>query len=100
MRRSVSFHPAAVDDTDGAASWYAQRSPHTAERFLDELDHLIELIASDPDRFPQLTSDLRRTLFRRFTYYIVFRATDKSVEVIAVAHGKRRPRFWQPRIRG
>jgi hypothetical protein len=35
--------------------------------------------------------------FRRFPFYIVFRADDVNVVVFAVAHGKRRPRFWHDR---
>ena len=97
MPRSVRFHPAALQDTDDAAAWYAERSVRAAVRFLDELDRLIARIAASPDRFPVFEADLRRAVFQRFPFYVVFRADDLNVVVLAVAHGKRRPRFWHGR---
>jgi plasmid stabilization system protein ParE len=100
MQHRVRFHPAAVEDAEGGAAWYARRSPRTAERFLDELDRVIDVIAADPDRFPELIVGVRRALFHRFPYYVVFRVTEGNVEVLAIAHGKRRPRFWESRVSG
>lgn len=97
MRRTVRFHPAALEDADEAAAWYAERSVRAAVRFLDELDRLIDLIAVSPDRFQVFDADIRRAVFRRFPFYIVFRADELNVVVLAVAHGKRRPQFWQNR---
>jgi plasmid stabilization system protein ParE len=61
------------------------------------LDRLIDLIAASPARFQVFDADLRRAIFRRFPFYVVFRADDVNVVVLAVAHGKRRPRFWRDR---
>jgi plasmid stabilization system protein ParE len=97
MPRSVRFHPAALQDAEEAAGWYAERSVRAAVRFLDELDRLIDLIAISPNRFQVFDGDLRRAVFRRFPFYIVFRADDLNIVVLAVAHGKRRPRFWHNR---
>src|SRR5689334_2005124 len=97
MRRSVRFHPGALQDADGAAGWYAERSIRTGLRFLNELERLIDVIADSPQRFPIFDFDLRRAIFRRFPFYIVFRADDVRIVVFAVAHGKWRPRFWQDR---
>ena len=89
MRRSVSFHPAARQD--------AERSARAAVRFLDDLDRIIDLVAESPNHFQVFDADLRRAVFRRFPFYLVFRADDQNVVVLAVAHGKRRPQFWQNR---
>ena len=97
MRRSVRFHPAALQDADEAAAWYAERSVRAAIRLLDELDRLVEFIAVSPNRFQVFDADLRRAVFRRFPFYIVYRADDLTAVVLAIAHGKRRPRFWYDR---
>ena len=97
MRRPVRFHPAALQDADEAAAWYAERSVRAAVRFLDELDRLIDLVALSSDTFPVCDADFRRAVFRRFPFYLVFRADADSVTVLAVAHGKRRPGFWRDR---
>jgi plasmid stabilization system protein ParE len=69
MRRSVSFHPAAQQDAEDAAGWYAERSVRAAVRFLDELDRVIDLIANSPNRFQVFDAHLRRAVF------VVFRST-------------------------
>ena len=61
---------------------------------LNELDRVIGLIADSPDRFLIFDGDPRRAVF---PFYVVFRADDLKVVVLAVAHGKRRPRFWHNR---
>ena len=79
MRTSVSFHPAAQQDADDAAGWYAERTVRAAVRFLDELDRVIELVADSPDRFQVFDADLRRAVFRRFPFFIVLRADELKV---------------------
>jgi plasmid stabilization system protein ParE len=97
MQRSVRFHPAALEDAEEAAAWYEERSNRAAVRFLDELDRVINQVSVSADRFPVFDVDLRRAIFRRFPFYLVFRADDGDVIVLAIAHGKRRPRFWRNR---
>ena len=97
MMGNVRFHPAALDDADEAAAWYSRRSARAAIRFLDELDEVIESIAAHPQQFPLFESTCRRALFRRYPFFIVFQDTDDGVIVLAVAHAKRRPRFWLDR---
>jgi len=98
MDRSVRFHPAAAQEADEAAAWYAERSTRAGIRFLDELDRLIDLIRASPESFPVFDSGLRRAVFRRFPFYVVFRMEDLNITVLAIAHGKRRPRYWRGRI--
>jgi len=97
MVRSIRFHPVTLQDADEAAAWYAVRSVRAATRFLEELDRLIDLIGGSPDRFQIFDVGLRRAVFRRFPFYIVFRADELNIIVLAVAHGKRRPGFWRDR---
>jgi plasmid stabilization system protein ParE len=72
MPRSVRFHPAALQDAEEAAGWYAERSARAAVRFLDELDRLIDLIVISPSRF-QVSMP---TSGERF--FVDFRSTSSS----------------------
>jgi toxin ParE1/3/4 len=96
--KAVVLHPAALAEVQAAAEWYQRRSERAASRFLDEIDWAISQISSAPNRFPSFEFGTRRTLLRRFPYFIVFRATVTRLEVIAVAHGYRRPAYWRDRI--
>ena len=97
-RAAVRFHPSALDESEAAVDWYRRRSIRAAEMFLDELDHAISRIANYPAEFPEYLFGTRRMVLSRFPYLIVFRVTTVGVEVIAVAHGHRRPGYWRDRV--
>jgi toxin ParE1/3/4 len=42
-------------------------------------------------------ADSRRYLLHRFPFQIVYRARGETIEVVAVAHLKRRPGYWKSR---
>ena len=96
--RSVRIHPAALEETEAAIAWYEQRSGKAAEMLLDELDQAIKRASENPGQFPLHEYGTRRIVLRRFPYLVIFRETDTSVEIIAVAHGRRRPGYWQDRV--
>ena len=95
---SVRIHPAALEEAAAATDWYAQRSRRAAERFLDELERALDQIARNPARYPLHEFGTRRMVLRRFPFVIVFRQTDAGLEIIAVAHGRRRPGYWRGRL--
>jgi len=41
----------------------------------------------------------RRYVFPRFPFSLIYPRRNDEVEVIAVAHGKRRPGYWRSRMR-
>jgi toxin ParE1/3/4 len=97
-RLPVSLHPAALAEAEAAIGWYRERSERAAQRFLDELDRVIHKIAEVPRRFPQFELGTTRFIMRRFPYFIVFRESDSAIEIVAVAHGRRRPGYWKDRV--
>ncbi|MBX3302068.1 MAG: type II toxin-antitoxin system RelE/ParE family toxin [Nitrospira sp.] len=93
----VVFHPEAVEESRTARLWYAERNQSAADSFLAELDHGIESISEAPERWPLFIHDTRRYLFLRFPFQIVYRVANDRIEVVAIAHGRRRPWYWRLR---
>jgi len=94
---SLRIHPAAVEEAEAAVDWYAQRSRRAAGMFLDELDRAVDLISQNPEHYPRHDFDTRRIVLRRFPFVIIFRKAVAGVEIIAIAHGRRRPGYWRER---
>jgi len=94
---SVVFHPDAVEEAQAARQWYAERSQPAADSFLTELDYGVEVISQAPQRWPLFKHGTRRYLFRRFPFQLVYRVVDNQIQVVAVAHGRRRPGYWKSR---
>jgi plasmid stabilization system protein ParE len=95
----IELHPEAVAEARGAREWYEERSPVAAGAFMAELDLAIDRISSSPDRWATYLHGTRRYLLNRFPYFIVYRKTGDKLQVVAVAHGRRRPGYWRYRLK-
>jgi toxin ParE1/3/4 len=94
---SVEIHPDALAETEAARQWYQVRSADAAAAFLAELDLGIGSIRTAPDLYPHYISGTRRYLMRRFPYLIVYRLVEGTIQVVAVAHSRRKPGYWKAR---
>ena len=96
--RHVGIHPEAIAEAQAATSWYLERSVSAAEAYLAELDLAVEVIADNPMMWPRYVHGTRCYVFHRFPFYLVYRETANRIEIIAVAHGRRKPGYWKSRI--
>jgi plasmid stabilization system protein ParE len=98
--RQVEIHPDALDEAEAAVSWYVERSERAPAAFIEEIDNAIQSILSAPKRWPIFESDFRRVPLFRFLYSVVYREKSNDlVQILAVAHGRRRPGYWKARNR-
>jgi len=94
---AVEVHPLAADEAEAAERWYRERNVTAAARFRRELDRAVELIAERPEAAPPYIGNTRRFLLRRFPFFVVYRVHIAHVQVVAVAHARRRPAYWVQR---
>lgn len=90
-------HPEAIAEARAAREWYEIRNAEVAEAFMAELDRAIERIEETPRRWPPYLAGTRRYLLHRFPFFVVFREAEDRVQVLAVAHARRRPGYWLAR---
>ena len=95
----VDYFPEASRELEEAFEWYLERSLQAAEAFLRETDRAVAVIAAAPRVWPRFEVGTRRYVLHRFPYNIIYRETEPGIEVVAVAHHKRRPRYWYRRLR-
>jgi len=98
-RTRVELHEEAIAEARAIREWYAARSPAAAEAFMAELDRAREQIAEFPEAWAPYVSRTRRYLMRRFPFSVVYRKQGQKIQVIAVAHHRRRPGYWKRRLR-
>lgn len=95
--RRLEIHPEAEAEARVARAWYSDRSPIAGRVFLAELEHALAAVLEAPERWPADDLGLRRFLLRRYPFAVVYRVRDAAVQVIAVAHGRRRAGYWRSR---
>lgn len=97
MRR-VHLRRSAKRDLREALSWYRDRDPKLASRFLDEVYKTLALL----ERFPNVGGpvfgiddpETRQLPVDTFPYQIVFKRFARRTSVLAIAHERKRPGYW------
>lgn len=102
--KTVLFDPEAELETEKAVTWYEERAAGLGVRLLREVDRTVDLIRRFPKAgagVPGVAHDLgvRRVPFDRFPFQMIFLEAVDTIWILAVAHDRRRPRYWIRRIR-
>jgi toxin ParE1/3/4 len=100
----VSFESEADAEYQQAGLWYNSRRDGLGLEFFDEVDATIRRILEFSRlgaAVPRVPSDLpvHRLAVKRFPYCVVYLETAEELRVLAVAHDRRRPGYWQTRLR-
>jgi plasmid stabilization system protein ParE len=98
----VRFSAEARSEFEDAAAWYEQQRPGLGYAFIDAVDATITLLVDWPlsgAPIDGLGADLevRRAPVSRFPYHLAYLVADDHLRVLAVAHDRRRPRYWAAR---
>jgi toxin ParE1/3/4 len=97
MNRELIIHADAEAEILHALEWYAQRSRVAARAFVQELSGMMALAARSPESWPESFGNTRQIVFPRFPFNLVFRIKGETIEIVAVAHQRRRPSYWSDR---
>lgn len=99
----ADLHPEALDELIAAAEWLDSEGGGLGEAFLQAVDERIARI----ELFPYLSrrvnlvgipDDVRQCVIRRYRYLLIYRVQGDQIQVIAVAHMRRKPGYWRGRL--
>jgi plasmid stabilization system protein ParE len=96
--KALELHPEALEEWKSAVAWYLERNETAAINFVAEVDRAVDLIAAFPRRWPIGLHRTRKFVLQRFPFAIVYREREGDVQVLAIAHGHRRPGYWKDRL--
>jgi len=96
-RVAVEFHPLAAEEARFAERWYREQNEAASGRFQRELERAIERLSEQPGAGSPYLIDTRRVFLRRFPFCVVYRVRGGHLEIVAVAHARRRPGYWRAR---
>lgn len=100
---TVRFHREAEEEAAEVALWYDNQQIDLGQDFLRELNRSMVAIIEGPHIWPcwpgTMTSiGVRKFLMTRFPYAIAYTVDEDGPVIVAVAHLKRRPRYWSDRL--
>jgi plasmid stabilization system protein ParE len=102
LKRPVRIGAGAQADMAEASRWYDARQSGLGLDFLRSVGRVIARIEEAPhagSRVPGVAdADVRRIPVRRFPYHVVYIELPDRAQILAVAHHRRRPRYWIGRV--
>ncbi len=94
---TAEFHPLAGQELIEASQFYEARAAGLGADFLDHVEGLVGLLTQLPDLGRSHGEGIRSFPTRRFPYSIVYQVLGDRLFVLAVAHQRRKPRYWAGR---
>jgi toxin ParE1/3/4 len=95
--KPIILHPFAYDEVHDAAARYEDRVSGLGVAFLEEVNKIMASVQESPGSWPAYRNGVRRLRLHRFPYLVVYTELEAEIWVIAVAHGSRRPGYWNNR---
>ena len=89
----VVVDPGVWKDANDAIDYYAVVEPSLTGSFIDEVWAALAFIESYPQAGRVLISQYRRVALRHFPYLVCYLISDGTVQVLAVIHNRRGPRW-------
>ena len=98
---NYEFHPAAAGEHLDNISFYENRLAGLGADYLTEFDATLALVCAAPTSFPlDCPPDIHKAGLRRFPFNVEYRVAGGMIQLLAVAHHRRRPGYWYGRIGG
>ena len=88
----------AKRDLREAVTWYRDRDPELANRFLDEVYRTLSLLEQFPNSggpvFGVPDVNTRQLPVDNFPYQVVFKKLKYRTAILAIAHERKKPGYW------
>ena len=79
----------------GAFLWYQERNRAAAESFRATVRAAIDNLAATTIHPAADDQGNRKRMLKRFPYSVIYTLSEKTVTIIAIAHHRRRPKYWR-----
>ncbi len=97
--KKVEIHEEAALESEAAVEWYLERSALAASKFDEALSRPMDMVVEAPHRWSAGSHGTRRFILQRFPFSIVYRELPAAIQVLAIAHARRKPGYWKQRLR-
>jgi mRNA-degrading endonuclease RelE of RelBE toxin-antitoxin system len=93
MSYTLIFHPIAEKEYLESIAWYEDSKTGLGERFIKEIESILDHLEQNPFLFPVKKAKLREANVRIFPYLVVYKINQnkKQVSILSVFHTSRNP---------
>jgi toxin ParE1/3/4 len=90
----------AEEEMSEASVFYETTSPGLGSDFLDDVQRVVDTLREHPELGRALGQGLRQAPLHRFPFSLIYATQTDAILIVAVAHQRRRPNYWNERAEG
>lgn len=90
----VFFNELAKKELLETRDYYDELVYGLGNKFIIEVEYIINRIKTNPLLFPIYFKDFRKALLRKFPFAIIYKEGGTHIYILAIAHQKRKPKYW------
>ena len=92
------FAEAAASEHLEQVAYYEEQHEGLGARYLAAFERAMQRVCEHPERFAiEAPPAIRRVGLPGFPFNVLYRVVGTEIEVLAIAHHRRRPGYWTPR---
>jgi plasmid stabilization system protein ParE len=95
----TEFLPEADLEFREAVHYYETDAPGMGMSFISEVHRAVSFISKNPYAATSVGSGIRKKVLGHFPYNLLYSVEPELIVIVAVAHQKRRPTYWQSRTK-
>ena len=96
--KPVAQHAAATLELADAAAWYEARVEGLGARLFESFQETVRFLRQNPRLGSLHRRGTRKRRIAHFPYLVIYREETERIFVIAIAHGARKPDYWENRL--
>jgi plasmid stabilization system protein ParE len=94
----VRYHEAAEDELLNEIGYLELRLQVLGRRFYGEVQRAEKRLSEFPESGLEVLPGIRKHNLRKFPFSLIYSIEKDGLLILAVAHQRRRPQYWLPRI--
>jgi plasmid stabilization system protein ParE len=91
------LHPQAREELEQSTIFYKKQQAGLEKRFIEAVEDAINRVCRNPLLYRKIDDDVRKCRLLHFPYAVIFRIKPAQIEIIAVMHLRKQPKYWQSR---
>lgn len=89
------FHPAAEAEYLESIAYYESKRAGLGALYIAAFEKTVSSVCVSPHRYPTANNaDIRCAQIKTFPFSVLYRESSNNIQILAVAHHRRRPQFW------
>ena len=94
----ITFLKPAQAEVDEAVAYFDEQRAGLGDRFEQDLQSTLNFVIEQPTLGKVVGGRVRKMRFRTFRYNLIYIPDPDEIIIVAVAHHRRRPGYWERRL--